>query len=383
MRVPIIAINQCGIIVPSLRLLADDLTGALDTAAEFVGLCGPLEVVSAGALPANIPQSLAIDSETREHARTEAVEVVRGLAPLLRGATIAYKKIDSLMRGAWAAELATCWKLGAWQHCVVAPAFPYQGRRTQAGRQFARMPDGSWRTVSGDLIAALRTEGVAAVMADPAEPLTDGIGVFDAETDEDLDRVVAATRGAAGPVIWCGSGGLARALARGHEIEASTQLKRPVLGLFGSDQPATVAQLAACEMHRIRLTGGRDQIRAIERRLATAGVALVSLDLPKGISRGDATRRIHETLGSVAATLGPPGTLIISGGETFKGLCTSLGARSLLVSGHVVPGLPRSLMQGGRWDGVEIVSKSGAFGPPELWRDLLTQNGLICESIEA
>jgi hypothetical protein len=81
---------------------------------------------------------------------------------LLRGATIVYKKIDSLMRGAWAAELATCWKLGAWRHCVVAPAFPYQGRRTQAGRQFARISDGSWRTASDDLAAALRTEGVAA-----------------------------------------------------------------------------------------------------------------------------------------------------------------------------------------------------------------------------
>ena len=28
----------------SVRLLADDLTGALDTAAEFVGLCGPFDV---------------------------------------------------------------------------------------------------------------------------------------------------------------------------------------------------------------------------------------------------------------------------------------------------------------------------------------------------
>jgi len=41
--------------VPSLRLLADDLTGALDTASEFVGLCGPVEVRWADGLPAVAP----------------------------------------------------------------------------------------------------------------------------------------------------------------------------------------------------------------------------------------------------------------------------------------------------------------------------------------
>jgi hypothetical protein len=29
-----------------------------------------------------------------------------------------------------------------------------------------------------------------------------------------------------------------------------------------------------------------------------------------------------------------------------------------------------------------IVSKSGAFGPPALWRDLLIENGLMSEGIE-
>ena len=107
--------------MPSLRLLADDLTGALDTAAEFIGLCGPVEVRWANRLPAIIPQSLAIDSGTREYPRTKAAEIVHGLAPLLHNGTIAYKKVDSLMRGAWPGELAACFRLGFWRHCVMAP----------------------------------------------------------------------------------------------------------------------------------------------------------------------------------------------------------------------------------------------------------------------
>ena len=61
--------------MPSLRLLADDLTGALDTAVEFAGLCGPVEIRWADRLPAITPQSLAIDSETRECLRAQAAEL--------------------------------------------------------------------------------------------------------------------------------------------------------------------------------------------------------------------------------------------------------------------------------------------------------------------
>jgi hypothetical protein len=35
----------------SLRLIADDLTGALDTAAEFTGLCGAIDVAWTESLP--------------------------------------------------------------------------------------------------------------------------------------------------------------------------------------------------------------------------------------------------------------------------------------------------------------------------------------------
>jgi D-threonate/D-erythronate kinase len=39
--------------------------------------------------------------------------------------------------------------------------------------------------------------------------------------------------------------------------------------------------------------------------------------------------------------------------------------------GAILPGVPRSIMRGGRWDGVTIVSKSGAFGGPDLFQQLV------------
>src|SRR3569623_2770679 len=131
----------------TVRMLADDLTGALDTAAEFVGLCGPFDVAWENAPAALGAQRLAIDTGTRERSKAESVEIVGRLAPLLRGSTIAYKKVDSLLRGSWAAELGVCLRDGHWASCVVAPAFAYQGRRTTGAQQFARPHAGDWHRV--------------------------------------------------------------------------------------------------------------------------------------------------------------------------------------------------------------------------------------------
>jgi D-threonate/D-erythronate kinase len=49
-----------------LRLIADDLTGALDTAAELVGLTGPVHAFWYGAIPPALPRNAALDSGTGE-----------------------------------------------------------------------------------------------------------------------------------------------------------------------------------------------------------------------------------------------------------------------------------------------------------------------------
>jgi uncharacterized protein YgbK (DUF1537 family) len=359
-----------------VRMLADDLTGALDTAAEFVGLCGPFDVIWADAPAASDSLSLAIDSGTRERSKAESVEIVGRLAPLLRDGEIAYKKVDSLLRGAWAAELGACLSTGHWASCVVAPAFDYQGRRTVDGQQYARTVDGDWNRVGDNLLDQLKQEGIAAQRGSSDTLAQGGVQVFDAESDLDLDRVVEMALRMPGPVLWCGSGGLAGALARNQGTDAPSTLKRPVLGLFGSDQATTASQLAACGDATVALAEGEGGVR-VQRKLADDGVALVKFALPDGLSRGEAAQRITRELTALIAALDPPGTLIVAGGETLKAVCLALGAHALQVTGRIVPGLPRSTLQGGRWAGVDVISKSGAFGARELWRDLLRDNHLL------
>ncbi len=328
--------------MPTLRLLADDLTGALDSAARFVPLVGPVPILLRDVPP---PPTAGIDSATRECDPPTAATIVSGLARHLRDADIAFKKIDSLLRGNLAAELAAC--MPHFEHCVLAPAFPFQGRTTRDGRQRLH-----GRDVGIDVPSQLRAHGL-------------DIPFLDAVTDTDLAAIVAEHRARPGRILWCGTGGLAGALA-GHRPVPCPALRRPILALVGSDHDVASAQLAATEPHLHRIAAGSAAERAALERSLNAGAAAVCMALPSDMSRSEAARRIAAAFASVLAALPPPGTLFISGGETLRGLCNSLLIQRLEVDGELMPGVPTSVLRGGAWDGQRVVSKSGAFGDARL-----------------
>jgi D-threonate/D-erythronate kinase len=362
--------------MPSLRLLADDLTGALDTSAELVGQFGSLQVHwSAAAIMAD-RASFAIDSGTRELAPDRALAIVRDLAPRLAGATIAYKKIDSLLRGPWVAELDACLRSDAWDACILAPAFVQQGRRTINGQQYARAADGGWSAVGKKIIDQLRERKLEARLSNPSTELMAGISVFDAETEDDLDRIVELGKAYPGKVLWCGSGGLANALGRGTDVSVSHRLKGPVLGIFGTDHRSTLLQLAACDPVMIRSAGISRDIDRIKRAL-DQGVAFVKFEVPSAVSRDKVAERISSEIASLSRLIERPGSLIVTGGETLKAQAVTVEARALRVLGRLEPGIPKSVIEGGPWSDVEVVSKSGAFGTADVLRKLLQQNGLI------
>ncbi|WP_207460121.1 four-carbon acid sugar kinase family protein [Azospirillum sp. SYSU D00513] len=360
-----------------LRLIADDLTGALDTAAQFARAAEPIPVHWNG-LPHPLPGgSLAIDSGTRERTREEAGSIVAALAAGLARApdALLYAKLDSLLRGHAGAEIAAWIGAVAPSHCIIAPAFPYQGRVTRGGVQQVRGAEG-WRPAETDLRADLLREGLEVRLCRPGDPVPPGISLWDAESDADLAAISTAGRALGAPVLWCGSGGLAGALAGPPAVPSAgpghAPLPRPVLGLFGTDHPVMAEQLSACGTTVLDLPdGGEGSAALLSGHLAWEGAALARLTLPEGLDRADAARRIERGFGDLVRRLAPPGTLVVAGGETLRGLCLALGAERLDLDGHILPGVPCSILRGGRFAGVRVISKSGAFGDPGLLRRLL------------
>ena len=138
-----------------VRIVADDLTGALDAAAPLVGVAGPLPVLWDAQAALKAGGSFVLDSEIPGRAGAAAVVRCSG------GADLAYKKIDSLLRGRTVDEIAACLESGAFASAVIAPAFPAQHRITRGGRQYWRPTAATaWLPVEVDLMAELRRRGL-------------------------------------------------------------------------------------------------------------------------------------------------------------------------------------------------------------------------------
>ncbi len=366
-----------------LRLLADDLTGALDTAAQFAGACGPVTVRFREGDWHAPAACLAFDSATRAADEPRVAAEMWRLARFFAESSIAFRKLDSRLRGHPALELERAFSLGGFASAVVAPAFPAQGRVTRGGVQHVRDLDGGWQPVRPDFPRELAELGLNVTRATTPDAIA-GSGVFlcDAESEADLAAIVAAGKRLAGPVLWCGSAGLARALA-GAAPPVEPVPGEPFLAIVGSSHPVTRAQLDRVEDAHPELWAavreGAAEAEEVRACIAARGAALVTFLLPDYMFEAEASRRLAAILGELAPRLDRPGGLFVAGGETLRGVADAVGAEGFEVTGEVAPGLPASRVCGGRWDGVALVSKSGGFGGPDLLARLLARAGVPLE----
>jgi len=350
-----------------LRLIADDLTGALDSAAQFAAPGREIPVYLGHTLPARLPTEFAMDSASREGEAGAAVAIAARLAPLLapENGAISFRKVDSLLRGHPGLVLAATLDTLRAAHCMLAPAFPFHGRVTRGGLQYV-LRKGAWERAGEDIRATLESRGLPVSLARPGDPVPRGISLWDAESDDDLRRIALSGSVLGEPVLWCGSGGLAAALAApGSAPLPVSGIGRPMLGLVGSDHPVTEAQLCACGVLVLR-EGGAAEASRVSDVMEERGSCLVRFDLPRGVSRAGASEHIARGISGLTRHLRQPRSLLVVGGETLRSLCLSLGTDHLCVVGQILPGVPVSCMVGGRWDGAEVVSKSGAFGDETL-----------------
>jgi uncharacterized protein YgbK (DUF1537 family) len=356
-----------------VRLLADDRTGAIDTAVRFVPLAGPLLVCWDFAKAQNSTGNLAFDLGTRELTDARATKLALTAAELLHGADLAYLKCDSLLRGSVAQEIVACLHGQHFDHCIIAPAFPAQRRITRDGRQWAAAHGvDEWQLVGPDLAAQLKEFGFSVSRCRPGERAPPGLSLWDAETIKALRQIVAEARRLPGKVLWCGTAGLAEAMAGAEPLRIET-ISSPLLALIGTDHPVTLRQLTevepCCVVFDPEDAAG---IATIEAHLERKGAAVVTVRMPEVPDRHLAARRIGESFTNLLVELPQPGSLFVTGGETLSRVCAALGAEALEVQGEIEPGIPVSVLKGGKWDGVKVISKSGAFGNEGLIRRLIS-----------
>jgi uncharacterized protein YgbK (DUF1537 family) len=388
------------VIYSTMFILADDLSGAADCAigAAKAGLKSIVLFEPGSAVEAEV---VAVDADTRHRPAAEAGAINRALWQARATPNgLFYKKIDSTLRGNFAAEMAALTAAGV---AIVAPAFPGAGRSTRLGKVWVKgVPleeTEIWANErmqgTADMVDILRRHGLQAVnvplatvrgdlrselsrlLADPTLQAV----VCDAEDDADLARIATASVGLR--VYWVGSAGLAAHLPQAARLAGRSQA--PTLQVTGAIVAVVGSLSAVSRQQAEQLEAQSDMVvlvpppevlragAADPRWQALQGAVAAAIDSGKdlmirtGLEAHNDLSQGHVLCASLQQLLAPSaakiGALIATGGETARALLPAFGAYALQLVSEIEPGVPLSMAIGTRT--LPVVTKAGAFGSPE------------------
>ena len=368
--------------VHRLVVTADDTTGALETAAACADLGWVATVAPYATSDVERPGPRdgatdragdrvlrVVDLRSRHVPADDAAARTRGA--LAAGPALRAHKIDSTLRGNWAAELAAIADTG--RQVLLVPAFPAAGRTCVAGTVlvdgvpvdrtvFAQDPRSPvrWSRPADRLPSA-----VEAADADAARRALDRGArsvVADATTDAQVAELVAVAVGRAGLVV-AGPAAVVTAFVRlwgeGEGVAAAGTVHDPatpraapldpagVLVVSASQHPAAVAQCTSVVAHGITVLRP-----PADARIEDADAVLDALG-----------RAVRDHL------VGHPevATVLLIGGDTAAAV---LGDACVDVDGSLGVGIAVGTTElvGRR---MRVVAKPGGFGGPDTLVDLL------------
>lgn len=269
----------------NIGIIADDLTGANDTALQFhIRGANTQIILDTDIFPENKnnTQVWAIPTETRNIDAPTAYERVKKAAKVLSenlNVEYFYKKMDSTLRGHIAVETLAMIDALELDAAVIMPAFPQEGRTTIGGyhllkgipierTEFARDPRSP--IYESHIPTVLRTElkneqdelvdlielrtvikGAGPILQKMNELIAKGVKliVVDAMSITDIEQVVLAMEKSSYKILPCGSAGCAQVLGNVWlpEKEAQPEEKTiptlPKLIVSGSATEITAAQI--------------------------------------------------------------------------------------------------------------------------------------------
>ena len=315
-----------------VRIITDDFTSALDGTACFAERGWDTAVLTRQDSLARAAV-VSLDTDTREHGDARGTDIAAAAALAWRDADVLVLQFDSTLRGRVARDCLAVRAASGRRKLLIAAAFPLAGRTTEGGRvlvhgvpveQTAFGRDPSLPVHESHIPALFAAHGVAVAVAREACDARsllehhDAVAV-DARTEADLDAI-AALFASRHDLLWAGSTGLLRALARTLPMScasagvrcAAPLARRPWL-VVGSINPVSRRQLEAA----------RSQSHV--KWLATSAECL-----PGSMARHAALRDLVEQA-VTGIRDGACDGLVVTGGETARRIVDALPAVSVAV----------------------------------------------------
>lgn len=415
--------------VTQVLVVADDFTGANDAGVGLalnhvrVNVILDERSLGKGALhevTVMNTDSRAVGAETAAQRTAQAVALWRNAG----GRGWVFKKIDSTLRGNLGAEIDAALTASDAPIALVAPAIPALGRVTRAGQVWLNgrrltdtefVSDPKTPVRSADIGARLAEQSALRqatlsvselnhpdVVSQIQQRIRDGVRllIIDAESEQDLDSVMAIALALPIKPLLVGAAGLSDALAR--RLHFPPRSGNAVLAVIGSmseiaqkqiaaiDEPARVALidvdvrqlliapassydeqicLAATEALAsgrhcvIRTCRDETQRFAVERLCQQFGLSRQQLGETLCRFLGRVTRRI------VAARA--PAGLYLSGGDVAIAVAAALGAKGFQIKGQIASCVPWGRFIESAAGDIPVMTKAGGFGNSATLHDVL------------
>jgi uncharacterized protein YgbK (DUF1537 family) len=380
---------------PRVLIVADDLTGAMDSAGPFAALGIETWVVAVPMRcdPASLKSArvVSVNTDTRhlsaDLAAARVHEIVRHLGA--GGFDIVVKKIDSTLRGNVVAETMALLDISGRSEAVVAPAFPAQGRTVRGGIVYVDGKPLAQTTFAKDALSppplaplhevfAAAKPGLRVQTAVPGHAFgaQADIWIADSEVDADLTSIVECFAPRMHSVLMVGSAGLTRALALvcfdGHPVPiAPRHVTGTIVFAVGSRATRSAEQVEALaaepETAVLRAPNGRLQ----SAKIPSARNLVLKATADETGHEGDAecvaadmAKHAIEIACSARAE-----ALVATGGDTAIAILAASGNPALQVLGDLMPGIPYARIRLGSAS-LWLVTKAGGFGGRDTFRDV-------------
>ena len=382
---------------PRVLIVADDLTGAMDSAGPFAEIGVETWVVAAPMHcdPARIARArvVSVNTDSRHlppaQAATRVRDVVRAIG---HGAfDVIVKKIDSTLRGNVVAETLALLETSGRRGAVIAPAFPAQGRTVKNGMvhvngvplaqtAFARDALSPPPVAPLQQVFAEARPGLTVAISGAADDFSSGsnvrIWITDGTTDADLAATVSAVQHQFAELLLAGSAGITKVLARAcfgaaTSKAAPEKLTGTIVFVVGSR-----AVQSAEQVESLMREPGTKMLRAPNGRLSQNEFPAVRILVLKATTddageEGDALQVAADMARNAleAARRTHAQALVATGGDTAIAILRVSGNPALQVLGDLMPGIPYARI---RVDGAPLwlVTKAGGFGGRDTFRQI-------------
>jgi D-threonate/D-erythronate kinase len=382
---------------PRVLIVADDLTGAMDSAGPFAAIgvetwvvavpmqCDPAAIAGA--------RVVSVNTDSRHlpavQAATRVRDIVLRLGP--EAFDIVVKKIDSTLRGNVVSETLALLEASGRRRAVIAPAFPAQGRTVKNGvvhvngvplaeTAFARDALSPPPLAPLQKVFAEARPGLAVAIAGAGDDVNSDsnirIWIADGATNADLAVTVSAIHDQFREVLLAGSAGITKPLARAcfsatGSQAAPEQLTGTIVFAVGSRAVQSAEQVESL----MREPGSRmlraPNGRLLQKEFPTARNLVLKATADDAGKEGDAQQVAADLARNAidAARSTHAQALVATGGDTAIAILTATGYPALQVLGDLMPGIPYARI---RVDGAPLwlVTKAGGFGGRDTFRQI-------------